>query len=247
MISKKLICILLILLLIGAVFAVATTSIATRGKDPKEEEEEEEDECDVSPQFYKKEALKILEDIETDDKQLEKRIEKAIGYIYRSLNINSHNQKSWKKFSLWEDKYHLDSQHGHTVFSEEKKAVKHLMHGLDLIECKIDEMMKSCKSLSNETINKIIAMNNMVLKIKIVIEILVRVDKELAKIAIEQAENATVLDSKKQDKVDRETKRAKQDIMKGKQEENIQRPDKAIDDYRSAWHHAQLAMKHAAK
>lgn len=247
MISKKLLCILLIMLLIGAIFAVATTSIATRGKDPKEEEEEEEEECDVSPQFYKKEALKMLEAIETDDKHLEKRIDKAVEFIQRSLNINPHNEKTWKKFPLWEDKYHLDTQHGHMVFTEEKKAVKQLMHGLEMIKCKMNVLMKDCKNITNETINKLIEMNSIVLKIKLVIEILVRVDKELAKIAIEQAENATVLLSRNQHKVDREITRAKQDIMKGKKEENKSRPDKAIDNYRKAWHHAQLAIKHAAK
>jgi cell fate (sporulation/competence/biofilm development) regulator YlbF (YheA/YmcA/DUF963 family) len=248
----------MILILLGAVFTISSSSFATTKDEDKTTGKEKrgdvvdtwedlKDKCDIGPKFTKLNAIEEISKLKTGERKLDKRIDRVIDHIQKSLNINPQNpKKMWKNFPLWgDDSSHLDPQHGHMVFSEEKKAVKIMMRELEEIEKEIQEIMKNCKPLDEDTLAKLIALKQIIIVYDMAILKLVEADQELAKTAIDDASGMTVNDPDNQEKVDFEIKKANQDYERAKKETTKNHPDKAIDFYRSSWHHAQLAIKFA--
>ena len=149
-----------------------------------------------------------------DQEDAIKGIEKAIRHIEKSLSPD-----------LWVDSFHLDEKHGHKVFSEEKKAVKHLM--------KILEGKATDPAIAEE--------------VAAVIDKLLDSDKRLVETALQNARDTAVDDPKKQDKVGREIEKAEEELAKALEELEKAHFDKAIDHYRHAWEHVIHAIKHARK
>ena len=115
----------------------------------------------------------------------------------------------------------LDTKHGHKVFDEEKKAVKHLM--------KITEE-------KGEHADTAIVKG----EVEAVIEKLTEeADEQLAVVAINDAKSIPIQDAEKQDKVDTEIAKAEEELDKAHQELAKDKPDKAIDHFKLAWEHAQ--------
>ncbi len=120
---------------------------------------------------------------------------------------------------LWESNARLDSKHGNKVFDEEKAAVKELQK---LIRGK--HTPDGVKTVCGAVIDK-----------------LVLVDKLLAEIALEDAQAYAGTS----DKVDREIAKSEAELVKAQEEADNGNYDNAIDHYKKAWKHAQLAIKHA--
>jgi len=159
----------------------------------------------------KEDAITELEAISTTDKHAQKDIDEAVKHIEKSLED-----------SLWNGVSHLDTKHGHKVFDDDKKAVKHLMKA-----AKRDPTIADA--------------------ISDVIDKLTKADDRLAIVAINDARNTPVQDPKNQDKVDKEIAKAEEELSKAVEEVSKGKPDKAIDHYKKAWEHAQHAIKHAQK
>jgi hypothetical protein len=149
-----------------------------------------------------------------------KKIEKAIKEIHKSLE---------KGFV---DETHLDSKDGKKVFDHEKHAVKELLHVLK----------EATKGKGKNKVSEDAAA-----AVSRAIDDLVTADRILATVQIEAAQDATVGDSKNQDKVDKETEKALKELAKGDAELAKGKEDKAIDDYKKDWEHATHALKEAAK
>jgi hypothetical protein len=82
------------------------------------------------------------------------------------------------------------------------------------------------------------------------IEALLGIDRTLAQAALDSANDATVVDPTRQDKVDKEIDKAQHELDKGDDElDKKKKPkfDKVIDRYRKAWKHAIHAVREAAK
>ena len=144
----------------------------------------------------------------------------------RIITVITHLEKSLDP-DLWLDDDHLDVKHGHKVFSEDKKAVKELMHLLDKKETP-DEIVK----IIQEAILR-----------------LVEADQKLANIVYTEVQRDTG-----DKKVDREWEKASQELLKAEEELNHvdkngvsdPRYDKAIDHYKKAWQHSQRAIEHTS-
>ena len=72
---------------------------------------------------------------------------------------------------------------------------------------------------------------------------LVRIDRALASIAIDEIPPAVT--PKRQEKVDKETAKANKYLAKGDAYFAQGKPDKAIDNYKKAWKYAQKAIRYA--
>lgn len=161
-------------------------------------------------------AMADLEAIDITNKHDQKDIDEAIKHIGKSLQD-----------SLWLDASHLDPNHGHKVFDEDKKAVKQLM--------KITEE----KGKHEDTA--------IVDEVKAAIEKLTKADEQLVIVTINDAKNAAVQYPKNEGKVDKEIAKAEEELAKAAEEISKGNPDKAIDHYKKAWEHAQHAIEHAQK
>ena len=75
------------------------------------------------------------------------------------------------------------------------------------------------------------------------IDALVAADRLLAQTALDDATAAKVLDPKRQKQVDKELSRALKDMNPGDSEQAGNDSDYAIKKYKSAWQHAQKAIK----
>ena len=170
----------------------------------------------ANPKLLKEHSITELESAKAGDKKIDKEIDKIIKHIQRSLEDK-------KNGSLWIDDWHIVVKHGKKVFHEEHTAVKHMQK-----EINKTDMPEELKVVYKEIIND-----------------LVEADKLLAKTAIEDAKNTTVLDPKKQKKVDNEIAKAEEEFNKALEEITKERPDKAIKKFEKAWEHAQHAIKHA--
>lgn len=124
---------------------------------------------------------------------------------------------------LWVGEDHLDIKHGHKVFDFEKTAVEHLM--------KITEG-------KGEHVDPNIAAD-----VQRAILELVKADRLLASISINDAKAVTVTDPVKQKKYEQELEKAEGEMLKAEEEVDKGEYDKAIDHYRKAWEHAQAAIK----
>lgn len=174
-------------------------------------------------------AKDLLEGIKTGNKKIDKRIDSVIDRIQMSLNIDpKHPNKPWKKYPLWVDEKHLDTQHGKKIFDDTKWAVRELKN---LIEK--ENPPQSVKDTCQVAIDK-----------------LIMADGLLAHIAYEEAQTYSG------DKmVDMELENCKSELVRGPKDLNHKRKDgtpepkygQAIDHYKKAWEHAQLAIKFAGK
>jgi predicted GH43/DUF377 family glycosyl hydrolase len=142
---------------------------------------------------------------------IEREIDKVIGHIEQSLETD-----------LWIDENHLDPQHGHNVFNEEKKAVKKLMKLIDNYD-----ILQNVKDVCQLTINK-----------------LVTSDKFLAETALKDALNTDIQNPDNQEKYDTEIEMAEEELLKAEEKVVIGDFDIAIDHYKKAWEHGQNAIKH---
>ncbi|AEA46073.1 vWA domain-containing protein [Archaeoglobus veneficus] len=127
--------------------------------------------------------------------------------------------------ALWVDDSRLDPKHGHKVFDREKHAVKEL---LKIVE----ERGKHADAA-------------IVDEVKTVIDKITKADELLALIAITDAKNAEIVDPKFEKKVEQEIAKAEEELAKAYQALGADNPDKAIDHFKLAWKHAQLAIKFA--
>ena len=109
----------------------------------------------ATPRLVKEEVLEALEGFANESK----RFQKALRELTKSLASE-----------LWVDDLHLDSRHGHKVFSRERHAIRELMHA-------IDKSSKSPKrQLSAAAIEEAMS----------AIAALVSADRELAAVALDE-------------------------------------------------------------
>ena len=153
-----------------------------------------------------------------------RRIKKAIREVQRSLELR-----------LWEDDLHLDTRRGQSVFDRERVAVRELMRLLrenydDDDRHRRDEVSAEALAASEAAIDALVA-----------------ADRLLAQTAWDDATAAEVLDPKCQKQVDKELARALKDMDRGDSEQADNDSDDAIKKYKSAWRHAQKAIKEAAR
>ena len=156
----------------------------------------------IAPRPLKQEAVALLEGLDDN-----KDISKAIKEINNSLAA-----------PLWVDDSHLDTQHGHKVFSSEKKAVKALSKLLD------DDELTAAEAA-------IVAS---------VIEKLILADDQLAQIALDEAIAAATC--AQDDKAQKEIDKAESALADARALADAGDFDNAIDKYRKAWKHAQAAI-----
>jgi len=175
--------------------------------------------CEIPANVTKGDAISDLDAINATDKHSQKEIDEAIKHISRSLED-----------SLWNGAARLDTKHGHKVFDEEKKAVKHLM--------KINRTEEKGEHEDTAIVDDVKA---------VIAKLTEEADEQLAVVAINDAKSTPVQDAKKQDKVDTEIAKAEDELDKAKDKLNEGKPDKAIDHFKKAWEHAQQAIKHAQK
>ncbi len=126
---------------------------------------------------------------------------------------------------LWLDETHVDAQHGQQVFDNERHAVQEL----------------------TQLLNKGNASAAALAAAEQAIDLLVAADRLLAATLISDAGNATVIDPRRQDNVDKELADAAEALQEGDDARNGEEFDNAIDRYRQAWGHAGVALEEAAK
>ena len=153
-----------------------------------------------------------------------RKIRKAISLVQKSLEPR-----------LWDDDLHLDTRHGHKVFDRERAAVRQLMHLLK--ENFDDDDRHRRNEVSAEALGASQA----------AIDALVAADRVLTQTALDDAAAAEVQDPKRQRQVDRELARAQDDLTRRDSEQADNDFDDAIKKYKSAWRHAQKAIKEAAR
>ena len=124
------------------------------------------------------------------------------------------------------DETHLDSKDGKKVFDHEKHAVKELM-----------------KVVKDEAKGKDNVSDLAEAAVRRAIDDLVTADRLLATVQIEAAQDATVIDPKRQKKVNKEIAKALKELAKGDDELAKGHEDHAIDKYKKAWEHATHALK----
>lgn len=122
---------------------------------------------------------------------------------------------------FWVDDQHLDSQQGHKVFDKDKATLK-----------KIQELLKHKRTP-----------NSVEDACKEAIEKLVKANEMLTKKSIEEAK--AFLGTSRQ--VDHHISIAEKEFASAQEKLARGQPDKAIDLFKKAWEHAQLAIFHATK
>ncbi|UCF07839.1 MAG: hypothetical protein JSW28_09390, partial [Thermoplasmata archaeon] len=172
----------------------------------------------ISPnsRAYAEDAIALLEEAKTGNKWVDRKLDKVIDFIQMSLNIDPKNpEKSWKKYPLWIDYNHLDPKHGHMVFDEQKKAVIVLT-----ILIEDSRTPQWVKNKCQEVIDKLIASTSL-----------------LAHTAYRDAQ-AYAGDKK----VDFELRKCQKGLSRSEKDLAQDYYFKAIDDFKRAWNHAQLAI-----
>lgn len=101
--------------------------------------------CNPEPRALKQDAIEQLEGAKTGDSKIDKKIDKAIKHIEKSLNDK-----------YWLDESHLDPKYGKKVFYYEKKAVKYLQK---LIKDK--KTPDSVKDVCREVIDELVEADNL--------------------------------------------------------------------------------------
>ena len=113
---------------------------------------------------------------------------------------------------------------GLMVFADERAAVKRLQ---DIVSDK-HKISKEIKDALNQVVGE-----------------LIRADELLAKVAIYDAENISVDNSKMQKKIEQQIEKAEEQLVKARGYLSKNKPDKAIAKLADSWLHAQLAVKFA--
>jgi PKD repeat protein len=126
-------------------------------------------------------------------------------------------------WELWDDEIHLESRHGHRVFSDQKKAVGTLLNALGR------------SSISPEAAEAAFE----------AIRLILISDQVIAELAIADAESTPVLSPSRQSSVDRELASAREELVEAQADVDRGRFTHAIDHYRGAWEHALKAQKAA--
>jgi hypothetical protein len=165
----------------------------------------------------KQEALDELNGLlPTGDDKLDKKLDKAMEHIQKSLNIDPKDGGQWEKHDLWLDDNHLDPKHGSKVFNEEKQAIKELKHLMN--EKHTPQVVKDvCQKVIDE---------------------LTKADYMLARTAIDDA-IAGGGDAKEIAKAEEEMTKAQEELNHTKKDGTPDpHYDKAIDHYKKAWEHA---------
>jgi len=142
------------------------------------------------------------------------------------------------------------TKHGITVFHEEKDAVTALQNAVDQFTKEIPRLEKEIanKQAKGKDVTKeqaeLAAMKKVLPVFQVVISNLVQADSTLAKVAITDAKNTTVSDSKRAKIVASEIAEAEK-AFAAAAKEVARHPERAIAQYSHAWEHAQLAIKFA--
>ncbi len=182
----------------------------------------------VSARTLKLESIENLEE-HVDESR---RFEKAIEEIEDSLDED-----------FWIDDDHLDKKRGHRVFSEERHAVKELIALLDRGDQGGDDNDDTGTGTGSGGDSEI--SEEALEWAQMAIDNLVAADRQLALTLIEEAEDAPVSDPSKQDKVDEELEKAREELAKGDEARDAGDADNAIQHYRKAWGHACHALRFA--
>ena len=188
--------------------------------------------CAASPHDLKNEALQRIEALEDKafargDKKFAHELDKAASHVRRSLA------------SGWLDGSRLDPKHGKHVFSEEKHAVRllvhhHTVHGVAVNECRLKE--KLWTPAERASLNK---------ECDAIAKLLVKADETLAVAALEEAKAGVVPGGK--DTASREAAAAERALAAARAAWADGRYGHAIEHFKHAWQYAQHAIGHAAK
>ena len=147
-----------------------------------------------------------------------RRFGKAISNIEESLDP-----------SFWVDDLHLDPQLGHRVFSENRHAVKELMH---LLKGDDGDSQISSAALAAA---------------QAAIDDVVSADRLLASIILLETDGVVAVDPSRQDKVDAKLAKAWAELVEGDANRDAGKPDEAIEHYGEAWEYANDAAQEAQK
>jgi len=172
-----------------------------------------------------------IQNVEKLDKKTAKEMKKAVKSLEKSLDLKLWLSGDGNRLNPENTKEH-DAETGEKikkgdkVFKEGSKAVKHLM------KIKKDKHYDSI----NDQVSDIIAD-------------LVRIDSELAAIAIQDAKDLLmdIEDKKTIDKINKELKKANKELDRAQKDFDRDKPDKSIEKYKKAWKHAQHAIKKGQK
>ena len=143
----------------------------------------------------------------------------------------------------WDDGSHLDPKQGNHVFSEEKHAVKLLVkHGkpepkpkdVRINVCRLDA--KRWTTAERASLNA---------ECDAIANLLVKADGVLAQIALAQASDTRVNDTKHAKDVQHELDEAQRGLAKAHEDWDAHEYDRAIDHFKKAWEHAQHAIRGA--
>lgn len=99
--------------------------------------------CITSLRERKEQAIDVLNEIHSEEKKIEHRIDKMIDKIDKSLEEK-----------LWEDEYAPDTKHGNKVFDNEKKAVK---EGMGILKDK--KTTEEVKATVTQTIHELVSVD----------------------------------------------------------------------------------------
>jgi parallel beta-helix repeat protein len=182
-----------------------------------------------SAKWLKQDAVSELEKIKTSDKKFNKEIDKIIWFINQSLNEN-----------LWIDASHL------VFFKKGNCDNLNLEKTLDKDEVDLDGIGSKCvKSGIAAFYFEKMAVKLMMSKpaFKTVIEKLVEADKLLAEVSLFDAKNILIENSKLQEFIENQIKKAEEEIEKADKELERNKPDKAIMRLAKSWAHSQLVVK----
>jgi hypothetical protein len=175
---------------------------------------------EASALALKGQALIALEKLEGSNRHSRKELKKAISHLEKAVEPK-----------LWIDPAHVDVKHGHKVFDEEMKTVKHLM-----------KILKKGKKYNDPAVS---------FEVTGIIEGLVQADRLLAGAVIDEVRDGIENDRPKHKKVDEKLAKAVKEYGKAWKYRGDGKYDKSIDHYKKAWKYAQEALRklldHGAK
>ncbi|MCK4553775.1 metallophosphoesterase [Candidatus Parcubacteria bacterium] len=169
------------------------------------------------PQWLKEETKQALGQAKTGDKKIDNKIDKVLNHLEKSLT------ESW-----WQDQTHLHAQKGRKVFQAEAQAVIKIKLILGA-----SKRRKKC-GLPEEA--RVV--------FEQAIEDLVKADRILAQVALNEAKNTPVNNQKYQKVYDKMIAWAEVKMNKAEKYEESH-PALSIRYYRQAWGHAQKAIQYA--
>jgi len=170
------------------------------------------------------------EEIKDADK-INKKLDKAIEHLQKSLNIDPKNLgEPWKDKDLWLDENTLDPKEGKYVLREWGKAAKELS-----------------KLIKENNKGKLDVPESIIQKCRDTIDMLVEMAEQFATDAYQEAQKYASID-----KVDKELAKCLNGFEKAqddldhldKDDSPDPKYDRAINHYKMVWEHAQKAIKH---